>query len=375
MSQPNGKVSGPGAVPPPSGDSAPDLKIESLLVDPASKDPQEHVKKWKDTGFRVQNRKMDYAIEMVQRFVAGDEKVDQAKALKAIEEWKASPEFEKDPSNKVVLGNLLTQLVKVKDTDKGKAVLGALPGGDAVLAPPKPEPKKDEEKKDGIDMRKYWNFGFSFRQDTGLLKLFDVIGVPLSGFAADQQHINGRLSLDFPMNDHVGMFRLNAGTSVLKGVPGEPIDPTQKTDPGLSYRFGADFGLKDPSSSSNMVSGMGIEVIGVAKHAGQETGISAPGPLPRLHFFKQSEIPINIGSNFQLGIGSFFNQQETYFPLGSGEPLTAGNTGTPVAVGISATLLYRILNKALFLPPGFYYYSKFLNKKKGSGGKPSPASQ
>lgn len=37
-------------------------------------------------------------------------------------------------------------------------------------------------------------------------------------------------------------------------------------------------------------------------------------------------------------------------------------TGVPVAIGLSATILYRIMNKAIFLPVGFYFYSKFLAK-------------
>lgn len=36
-------------------------------------------------------------------------------------------------------------------------------------------------------------------------------------------------------------------------------------------------------------------------------------------------------------------------------------TGVPVAIGLSATILYRIINKALFLPVGFYFYSRFLS--------------
>lgn len=36
-------------------------------------------------------------------------------------------------------------------------------------------------------------------------------------------------------------------------------------------------------------------------------------------------------------------------------------TGVPVAIGLSATILYRIINKALFLPVGFYFYSKILS--------------
>lgn len=39
------------------------------------------------------------------------------------------------------------------------------------------------------------------------------------------------------------------------------------------------------------------------------------------------------------------------------------STGVPVAVALTATLIYRVLNKTLFLPPGFYYYSKFIRKK------------
>ena len=46
-------------------------------------------------------------------------------------------------------------------------------------------------------------------------------------------------------------------------------------------------------------------------------------------------------------------------------------TGIPIAVGLSATLLYRVLNKALFLPVGFYYYSQIINPRK-KHGKPSP---
>jgi len=43
-------------------------------------------------------------------------------------------------------------------------------------------------------------------------------------------------------------------------------------------------------------------------------------------------------------------------------------TGTPVAVGLSATVLYRILNKALFLPVGFYFYTHLIG---GQAGKPN----
>lgn len=42
--------------------------------------------------------------------------------------------------------------------------------------------------------------------------------------------------------------------------------------------------------------------------------------------------------------------------------------GIPVAVGLTATLLYRIINKALFLPIGFYFYSEIVGRKRGEPG-------
>lgn len=355
MSAPN-KVSKPGgSVPPPAAVEAPDLRIEALLVDPSNKeDPQQYVKKWKDVGYRVQNRKMDYAVEMAQRFLAGDAKVDEAKVLKAIEDWKASPEFGTDPANKVVLANLLGQLAKGKDTAQGKVVLGALPGGAEILNPPKPEEKKEkEDSKDSYDMKKYWNVGLSLRQDTGLLFILDKMGVPISAFASDQNHFNARASLDFPMGDHVGMVRLQGGTFVLRGVPGSAVDPTKKPDYGTGYRVGVDFGLVDPASKSHFTTGMGLELTGLASFAGQEQGIKGPGPTPRLHFFRQSEIPITFG-NFQLGLGSFFNQQETYFPLGNGEPLLDGTKNTPVSY---ASSLYARNSLPLLVLSGRFYWN------------------
>lgn len=38
-------------------------------------------------------------------------------------------------------------------------------------------------------------------------------------------------------------------------------------------------------------------------------------------------------------------------------------TGISLGIALSATLLYRILNKALFLPIGFYYYSQIIGQK------------
>lgn len=39
------------------------------------------------------------------------------------------------------------------------------------------------------------------------------------------------------------------------------------------------------------------------------------------------------------------------------------SAGVPVAVGLSVTLVYRVLNMAIFLPIGFYYYTKHLKGK------------
>lgn len=42
---------------------------------------------------------------------------------------------------------------------------------------------------------------------------------------------------------------------------------------------------------------------------------------------------------------------------------TFSSTGVAVAAALSATLIYRVLNKALSLPVGFYFYSRSLGKK------------
>lgn len=39
------------------------------------------------------------------------------------------------------------------------------------------------------------------------------------------------------------------------------------------------------------------------------------------------------------------------------------SAGVPVAVGLSVTLVYRVLNMSIFLPVGFYYYTKHLKGK------------
>jgi len=43
--------------------------------------------------------------------------------------------------------------------------------------------------------------------------------------------------------------------------------------------------------------------------------------------------------------------------------------GIPVSIGLSATLLYRIINKGIFLPIGFFCYSDLLGKAKRAGLK------
>lgn len=362
MSEPTNKTTAPISSAAPAADvSVPDLKIEGLLVDPSNaKDPQEHVKKWQNVKFRVLQRKMDYAVELTQRYLAGDPKTSKEKVQKAIEAWKASPEFESEPANQVVLKNLLAQISKVKETERGKEVLGVLPGGEAILNPP-PQPTgkapddapADPKPQDRFVMNKYWNAGLSFRQDTGFLDLMDKVGVSISGFASDQQRYNIRLSLDMPVGRHVLMLRPYYASSRLKGIPGSPIDPTKPLDPGIAWRSGLDFGVVDPSASSHFSSGLGLEFIGISKFAGADQNLPVPSALPRLHFFRQSELSFGMG-NLQLGFGSFFNQQETAIALGSGEPLIEGEKGSPVAV---ASSLFATNSIPWFVVSSRYYWN------------------
>ena len=45
--------------------------------------------------------------------------------------------------------------------------------------------------------------------------------------------------------------------------------------------------------------------------------------------------------------------------------------GVPAAITLPATVMYRILSQSLQLPPGYYFYSKFMRSK--YGGKPKPS--
>jgi uncharacterized membrane protein YbhN (UPF0104 family) len=61
----------------------------------------------------------------------------------------------------------------------------------------------------------------------------------------------------------------------------------------------------------------------------------------------------NIASTFG---GVFFSTGT--FELGMAGTLVA--LGTPVALAFSVTVVYRVLNLVISLPPGFFYYRKYL---------------
>ena len=43
------------------------------------------------------------------------------------------------------------------------------------------------------------------------------------------------------------------------------------------------------------------------------------------------------------------------------------STGIPASVSLPVTIMYRVLNTLIQLPPGFYFYHKTINKRKTNG--------
>jgi hypothetical protein len=297
---------------------------------------------------------MSYAVEMIQRFVNGDPKVDEPmlnQAIDAIDDWKKDRDPKKaDPVEQLVLDNLLTQLAAAKERAPVTTVLLKLPGGAEKLKPPAPPtPTPTHTPKPWIYQGdKYWNVGLSFRQDTGALWVLDKIGIPVSSFISDQQYYNFKPSIEFPMGDLVGMARFNIGAFALKGVPGDATtNPNEKMNPARGYHRGIDLGLVDPTSKSHLNAGLGLEFTGIDSYSG--TG-NKPSSLPRLHFYRETEHTFGFG-DFQLGISSFYNNQETYLPLGKGDQLlTTG--GTPFSTSSS---LYARSSIPLLVVSGRYY--------------------
>ncbi|MFO1464759.1 MAG: hypothetical protein U1F66_13410 [bacterium] len=369
MSPPNGvKPVGTGDVPKnvdPKEERSSYLKNSEFFLDPANaSDPAHLQKKWEsDRDYRVKNFKLINVLDLYIRFMNRDSEVSPQKLKTTIAEWAASPEFNQDPMNAVVLHNLHRILGKFQDPNNAQQ---AAKLKENLPADPTPEPAKKEagagkvegsgsaEKPKEIDPKQTLALGLEFQNDSVPLLILDAAGIPLSALTAEKSYFTLKPTIDFPMGKWVGMVRLNGGTFDAKGIPGDDGGT------GTGYRIGADFGLVNPYSASHERSGIGIEVTGVASHAGEKSGISAPGPVARLHFFRESDINIPIAGRFELGFSSFFNHQETFIAFANDQPLIPGQDN-PLATTSS---LFTRSPLRFFGISGRYYFNGIPDREK-----------
>lgn len=374
MSPPNGvKPVGSGGVSPsvdPKEERKSYLQTSEFFLDPSNaSDPAHLQKKWtEDREFRVKNYKLIGVMDLFTRFMNRDSEVTPQKMKAAIEDWTASPEFKTDPVNEVVLRNMHRILGRFQDTENQKQ---AAKLRETLPPAPKPVETKKDESKDApkgdakdpnapiiIDPKQTLAVGLEFQNDTGMLALFDVAGVPISALASEKSHFTLKPTVDFPMGKWVGMVRLNGGMFEARGIPGDDFKP------GDGYRIGLDFGLVNPYSRSHDRAGLGIELTGVANHAGQKSGIEAPGPLVRLHLFRESDINIPIADRFELGFSSFFNHQETYITLGNNPNLLATPGGAETNPLATASSMFARSPLRWFGVSGRYYINGIPEREK-----------
>lgn len=326
MSPPNGvNKAAPGNDQPalsPAEERSSLLSLDQLLIDPSNTaDPAHLAKKWKDDrDYRLTHIKINEVMEFVTRFMKRDPSISPQKLEAYLKDWYGDPKFKEDPINAVVLSNIRRTLSQMKSADNvepAQKVVGMLP---PVEEPKKEEapaakgekPKESDPSKGAlIDPKKNWAFGLSLQNDWVPLKILDFAGIPLSALSTENSYFTVKPSLEFPMGDWVGTVALRGGMFESKGIPGEDGKP------GTGYRIGADWGLVNPYSPDHERSGLGFEVTGIGSHAGQATGISAPPPVVRLRFWRQSDWNFPIANNFELGLNTFLNDQETYITLGN----------------------------------------------------------
>jgi hypothetical protein len=141
---------------------------------------------------------MSYAVEMIQRFVNGDPKVDEPmlnQAIDAIDDWKKDRDPKKaDPVEQLVLDNLLKQLTPEKERASVKTVLLKLPGGAEKLKPPVAQNSSSHPishpTSKGDDSYQLRALTLDFRYDDesfrGLPQYYTLSVLPKEGFGQNQ---------------------------------------------------------------------------------------------------------------------------------------------------------------------------------------------
>lgn len=285
--------------------------------------------RWEDPVFRSQNVKLVLALDALQKFMAGES--TEAKVKQKLDAWVNSPEYSADPKfSQQVVNQFHAQLRKLsatENTERAAKVTALLPE-EKVEKKPEPEAKpkaEKEEPEEGKGGDKHFSVGVELHNDTFLSdivfkKLFQV---NLDSIFTEKADFTAKVPFTFSGGPLKLMARPYGGMFQSRALPGTEIGDT-----GRGYKVGADFGLVNPYGKNFESAGLGFEATGIASHAGQESGIEAPGPVVRLHLYKQDDWAWPVAGNLQLGVNTLFNYQETFFVLGNNTQLLPEGQGT-----------------------------------------------
>ncbi len=290
------------------------LSNEQLINDP----------RWQDAAFRSQNVNLVLALDGLQKFMAGE--ITDEKFKKKLDAWVNSEEYTKDPAfSQAVVNQFHGQLRKfsaVENADRAGKATPLLPAEKVEKkaepeAAPKPEEKKDEVEEESSG-DKHFSVGLEFHNDTFLndIILKKVFQINLDSVFNEKADFTFKVPFTFSGGPLKLMARPYGGMFQSRAIPGTEIGET-----GRGYKVGADFGVVNPYGKDFEAAGLGIEATGIASHAGEESGIDAPGPVVRLHLFKQNDWAWPVAGNLQLGVNTLFNYQETFFVLGNNSQL------------------------------------------------------
>lgn len=315
--------------------------------------------KGQDASFRSENIQLVLMLDAVQKYMDGQ--ITDSKVQQKIQSWVGSEEYQRDPefSQQVVnqIHGQLNQLQATENTNRVAKLNILLP---EAKIEKKPEPKapvakageaKEEEAEESEEGDKHFSVGVELHNDTFLndIILKKVLQVNLDSVFTEKADFTLKAPFTFSGGPLKLMARPYGGMFQSRAIPGTEVGET-----GRGYKVGADFGLVNPYGKNFESAGLGFEVTGIASHAGQEADIEAPGPVVRLHLYRQDDWSWPVHHNLQFGLNTLFNYQETHFILGNNEPLLPEGSGSPYAT--AGNLFAK--NKFNLLGMSLRYYPK-----------------
>lgn len=357
MAPPNGVPSSrPREIPAtPNVQEGPGLvRPDSLVPDP----------RWSDPSFRVQHLSLTMALEALHDYFSG--KIPVEKLEKRLKAWTDSPAFA-DEANKDFYQGVVDRIhaqLKLFQSEAGAAKAQEV---GALLPPatPPPEPPPTAEKPPAVPPAKpeaaegnkgekgdpNFSIGLEVHNDTFVsdVLLKKILQVNADAVLNEKTIFTLKAPVTFSGGPLKLMLRPYGGTFSSRALPG-----TQVGEVGGGYKIGGDIGVSNPYGKNFEASGLGFEVAGISSQAGEQNGVEAPGPVTRLHLFRQEDISINAGQKMQIGLNSFFNYQETFFILGGNRQLLeSGGTDFSTAGNLFVANKFNLLGMSLrFYPNG-----------------------